>query len=119
MTNAWRDVLHGFRRLAKSPGFAAAAVATLALGIGANTAIFSVVNEVLLNPAGVSKPAGLVAIRARYEKLALNDIVVSPRDFADAAESTDVFESAAMEREQTFNYAGTGALERLPGAGVT
>ncbi|HYK58351.1 MAG TPA: ABC transporter permease [Bryobacteraceae bacterium] len=119
MTNVWRDVLQGFRRLAKSPGFAAAAVATLALGIGANTAIFSVINEVLLNPAGVSKPAGIVAIRARYEKLALNDIRVSARDFADAAESTNVFQSAAMELDQTFNYAGLGAPERLSGAGVT
>jgi predicted permease len=119
MTNAWQDALHAARRLAKSPGFTAAAAATLALGIGANTAIFSVINEILLNPAGASRPGGIVAIRARYEKLALNDIVVSPRDFADAAESTNVFQSAAMEREQTFNYAGVSAPERLSGASVT
>jgi len=45
MTNVWQDVLQGFRRLAKSPGFAAAAVATLALGIGANTAILMAVEN--------------------------------------------------------------------------
>ena len=125
MTNLWQDIRHGVRLLRKSPGFPAIAIVTLALGIGANTAIFSVVNEVLLNPAGIAKPAGLVSVRARYEKLALKNIVVSPRDFADAAESTAIFESAAMERTQDQESVVLGILHhqnlqtlvvRLPGA---
>jgi predicted permease len=113
---------HSLRRLTHAPAFAVTAILTLALGIGANTAIFSVVNEVLLNPAGVSRPGEIVAVRVRYGKLALNDISVSPRDFADAAGSANVFQSAAMERDQTVNYSGDSsdaAPERLVTAGVT
>jgi len=55
------------RTLAKSPAFSLTAVAALAIGIGANTAIFSVVNEVLLNPAGAVNPERIVALRAKYD----------------------------------------------------
>jgi len=62
MRNAWLDVRHGVRLLGRSPGFAVVAVLTLALGIGANTAVFSVVREVLLKPLPVESPERLVAI---------------------------------------------------------
>src|SRR5712671_6182062 len=90
------DLRIASRTLLKSPGFCATAVAALALGIGANTAIFSVVSQVLLNPAGVSNPQRVVALRVKYEKLALRNISVSARDFADIHESNQVFESAAL-----------------------
>ena len=107
------------RSLAKSPAFSLTAIAALALGIGANTAIFSVVNQVLLNPAGVSHPERIVSLRAKYDKLALNSIPVSVPDFADVQKSTELFESAAMLGQGNFNYTGSGMPERLQGASVS
>ena len=76
-----QDLKYTLRLLAKSPGFAAIAVLTLALGIGANTAIFSVVNSLLLHPAGVDHPERVVAPRVHYEKLRLDSIEISAPDF--------------------------------------
>ncbi len=56
------------RTLTKSPGFALTSVAALALGVGANTAIFSLVNQLLLNPPGISNPDRIVAVRVKYDK---------------------------------------------------
>jgi len=119
MTALWTDCRHAVRTLLKSPGYTAVALATLALGIGANTAIFSVVNQVLLNPAGVSDPGRVVAIRARYSKLALNNIGVSVPDFADVLHSTQQFDSAALINQSDFNYTGSTVPERLRGANVS
>src|SRR6266699_1937572 len=93
-----------FRTLAKSPGFSLTAIAALALGIGANTAIFSVVNQILLNPAGVSDPQRIVALRVKYDKLALKSIGVSVPDFADVQNSAQLFESAAILSDGDFNF---------------
>ena len=70
-----QDVRFGFRALAKSPGFASVAILTLALGIGANPAIFSVVNGLFLHTPGVKQPDRVVQ-RVRYGKLGLKSIVV-------------------------------------------
>src|SRR5579864_7025303 len=107
------------RTLAKSPAFSLTAIAALALGIGANTAIFSVVNEVLLNPAGAVKPDRIAALRVKYDKLALRSISVSAPDFDDAHKSTQLFESGAMQQPGNFNYTGSGVPERLQGATVS
>jgi MacB-like periplasmic core domain len=119
MLALWKDLRYAVRTLLKSPAYTAVALATLALGIGANTAIFSVVNQVLLNPSGVSNPERIVALRVNYDKLALRNIGVSVPDFADVLHSTDQFESAALINTMDFNYTGTSTPERLKGASVT
>src|SRR5579872_1461557 len=115
----WKDSRYAVRSLLKTPGYAAVAATTLALGIGANTAIFSVVNQVLLNPAGVSDPHRIVALRVNYEKLALLNIGVSIPDFTDVRDSTQLFESAALLNQGDFNYTGSTVPERLRGASVS
>jgi predicted permease len=110
---------HAVRALLKTPAYTLIALVTLALGIGANTAIFSVVNQVLLNPAGVSNPGRVVAVRVKYDKLALGNIGVSATDFADVLHSTEQFESAALLDTGDFNYTASGIPERLNGASVT
>src|SRR5215469_6829558 len=107
------------RTLAKSPAFSMTAIAALALGIGANTAIFSVINQVLLNPAGVSNPDRVVSLRAKYDKIALKNIPVSIPDFADAQKSTQVFESGAVLNGGTYSYTGGAMAVPLQGATVS
>jgi predicted permease len=119
MPALWKDSRYALRTLLKTPGYTAVAIATLALGIGANTAIFSVVNQVLLNPAGISHPERIVSLRVRYDKLALHNIGVSIPDFADVLHSTQQFESAALIDQNDFNYTGSTVPERLQGASVT
>jgi predicted permease len=114
-----KDFRYAIRALMKAPGFSAATVLTLALGIGANTAIFSVVNQVLLNPGGVTNPERIVALRVKYDKLALASIAVSVPDFADVKGSTDLFENAAIQGSGFYNYTGSGVPEPLRGATVS
>ena len=113
------DVRFGFRALAKSPGFASVAILTLALGIGANTAIFSVMNGLFLHPPGVAQPDRVVAQRVRYGKLGLKSIVVSAPDFVQVHDSKNIFQSAAIETTAAFNYSTGEFPERLRGAQVS
>lgn len=119
MNTLLQDVRHGLRALTKSPGFAVIAILTLALGIGANSAIFSVVNALFLHPQGVGQPDRVVVQRARYGKLGLNNIVVSLPDYARMRDSTKIFAAAAAETESDFNYTGGEYPEDLQGALVT
>ena len=119
MGSLMQDLRYTLRMLAKNPGFTVIAVLTLALGIGANTAIFSVVNGLLLHPVGVSHPEQLVALRVRYEKLNLNSILISAPDFDLLRENKKVFASAALEDPMDFNYAAGTWPQRLRGAKVS
>ena len=69
MSSVWMDLRYAVRMLAKNPGFAAVAVLTLALGIGANTAIFSVINSVLLRPLPFRDPDRLVRILSQMSRV--------------------------------------------------
>ena len=81
-------------RLVHAPLFTIIAILTLTLGIGANTAIFSVVQGVLLHPAGVEDPASLISFHARYTQLNLPSIGVSAPDQADAASLSSLVSSS-------------------------
>ena len=72
-----QDLRYGLRMLAKNPGFSVVAVLSLALGIGANTIIFSTINGLFLHPLGISDPEHLFAVRVKYDKLNLKSIVIS------------------------------------------
>ncbi len=108
-----QDVKYGLRMLAKSPGFTAVAVLTLALGIGANTALFSVINGVLLNPLRFADPDRLMALYARTPQ-GLNSSVSYP-NFLDWVRENRSFSGLAAHRGDDFNLTGMGEPERLPG----
>ncbi len=113
------DLRIAFRTLKRTPGFAAVAIAALGLGIGANTGIFSIVNALLLHPAGIADPERVVAVRVRYYKLNLRSIGPSAPDLADVRDDRAVFEHAALWNDADFNYTGADLPERLQGAVVS
>jgi predicted permease len=119
MDSFFQDLRFAIRLLAKAPGFAIIAILTLALGIGANTAIFSVVNGLFLHPPGITHPKQIVALRVRYDKLGLNNIVASAPDFAQVRDSKNIFAATAIESTTDFNHTGEQFPERLHGAKVS
>ncbi|MGH9908454.1 MAG: ABC transporter permease, partial [Pyrinomonadaceae bacterium] len=112
MNTFWRDLRYGSRMLLKHPGFTAVAVLTLALGIGANTAIFSVVNSVLLGPLPY-KDADRLAIV--WENLPTNDQnVANPANFMDWKEQNNSFTDMAAFADSRSILVGDGEPEELP-----
>ena len=114
-----RELRIAFRSLRREPGFTALAVLTLAVGIGANSAIFSAVNALLFHPAGVTDPSRVVVIRAKYDQLNLKDLVISLDNFKSVSESTEIFSSAAVARSGEFSYTGGAYPERLSALSVS
>ena len=106
-----QDLRYGVRMLAKSPGFAAIAVLTLALGIGANTALFSVVNGVLLSPLPYPQPGSLVALYSRTANF--QESSISYPNFLDWQRENNSFAQLAAYRQDSFNMTGAGEPERL------
>jgi len=105
----FRDVRFGFRILRKNPGFAAVAILTLALGIGANTAIFSVVYGALLAPLPMPHPEQLVMVWSEIH----GRNVVSPADFLDWKQQNSVFQNLVAWDEATFSLSVGGRPEAL------
>ncbi len=87
------DVRHAVRTLVRSPGFAAITILTLALGIGANTAIFSVVNATILQPLPYPAPERLVFISSQFPEMGFNQFWISPPEFLEFQERTRAFSS--------------------------
>jgi putative ABC transport system permease protein len=108
-----QDLRYAVRSLLKSPGFTAVAVVTLALGIGANAAIFSVVNGVLLAPLPYRDPGRLVTINHFYPSLNNLRAPVSVPGFRDYSARTDLFVNAAVENGFPMNLTGAGEPERI------
>ncbi len=117
MAGFWQDVKFGVRTLGKSPGFVLVAVLTLALGIGANTAIFSVVNGVLLKPLPYPEPGRLVSVytilpdQPRFS--------TSIADFKDFMDRSSVFSSAALFAQRDLDLTTNGVPTHLSGMGVS
>jgi putative ABC transport system permease protein len=117
MRTLLQDLRFGLRTLLKRPGFAAVAVLTLALGIGANTAIFSVVNAVLLRPLPFKDSERLVVV---YETTqAVPRDFVSVPDLQDYRAASRSFEEFATFVPQSVNHTGSGEPERVVGAFAT
>src|SRR5262245_20811163 len=110
----WQDLRYGARMLLKQPGFTLIAVITLALGIGANTAIFSVVNAVLLRPLPYRDPDRIVTV-GHYRAM-FDDDVVFGWDFLEWRDQAKVFEQIAAYFSGTADLTGSGEPARL-GAG--
>jgi putative ABC transport system permease protein len=114
MENLWQDLRHGLRALRKSPGFTAVAVLTLGLGIGANTAIFSVVENVLLRPLPYRDPTALVQISNTYLPQ-FPQVPNSPGDYLAFRRQARSFSDIAayVDIPQGFNLTGEGEPQRL------
>jgi putative ABC transport system permease protein len=114
MQTLWQDLRYGARMLWKKPGFAFVAVVTLALGIGANTAIFSVVNGVLLKPLPYEKPDRLVLLSEHGANF--GEMSVSYPNFEDWRAGNRVFEKIGVYNRADYNLTGSGEVERLRAA---
>jgi hypothetical protein len=106
-----QDVRYGLRQLRRNPGFTAVAIITLALGIGANTAIFSVVNGVLLNPLPYPNANRLVALAQRTRQF--SELAISYPDFLDWVKMNHTFTSLAAYQHEGMDLTGTGEAERV------
>jgi predicted permease len=113
METLFQDLRYGFRMLAKAPAFTAIAILTLALGIGANTALFSVVNGVLLTPLAYPQSGQLVAIYGQTVGFA--QAPINYLNFLDWQRDSQSFSSMAIYRNQDYNFTGIGEAERLTG----
>jgi predicted permease len=126
-TRRWRwwvhavrsDIRYAIRMMRRQPGVAAIAVFTLALGIGANTAIFSAVNAVLLRPLPYPEPEQLLTLWEKRPSEGVDDNVVSPGDFYDWARMQSSFSAMAAHVSASGDLTGVGDPVRLAGSLVT
>jgi len=114
-----QDLRYGLRTLAKNPAFTSIAIVALALGIGANSAIFSVVNAVLLRPLPFKNPEQLVMLWENATHLGFPKNTPSPANFLDWQSQASAFTGMAAMVERSFNLTGVGEPERLDGRRVS
>jgi predicted permease len=113
MVTILQDLRYGFRTMLKSPGFALIAIATLALGIGANTAMFTIVNAVLLRPIPYPHPERLLKLATSMPQF--RDASISYPNFLDWQRRSRSFEQMAAYRHDSFNLTGQATPERVRG----
>jgi len=119
MQNTWLDVRYAIRTLARSRTFAVAVILSMAVGIGANTAVFSVFNAVLLRPLPYPNQDELVSIYETDPKRSVQRFTISPPDFLDWRRGATTLRSAAAYRSWTPNLTGVDNAERLSGLRVS
>jgi predicted permease len=121
MDSLWQDVKYGLRMLAKAPGFAAVAVLTLALGIGANTAIFSLLNAVLIRSLPYDDPGRLVYLwtpSRNFPQVPIEAMGPSNADFFDIQREARSFSAITLFNQDSYNLAAEGATQRVEGATI-
>src|SRR2546423_710438 len=114
MHSLWQDLRYGARMLLKNPGITSIVIVALALGIGANTAIFSVVDAVLLRPLPYDHADQLVFLNETSKSMA--DISISYPNFSDWRDQNHVFEKIGVFNRSNYNLTGHGDAERIPTA---
>jgi predicted permease len=117
IADLWQDLHYGARMLLKNLSFSAVVVLTLALGIGANAALFSVVNGVLLNPLPYPQPEQLVTLHQSKQNFATGAIPYP--NFRDWQKENQTFSAMAISRGASFSLIGTGEAERVRGRWVS
>jgi putative ABC transport system permease protein len=117
METFWHDLRHSLRLFWQARGFTAAAVAALALGIGSNTAIFSIVNTVLLRPPNFPEPDRLVVLETKSPQGSFAG--ASPAKFAHWRAQGETLELVSASRQNTLNWTGTDTPEQLKAGQVT
>ncbi|HEX8476059.1 MAG TPA: ABC transporter permease [Pyrinomonadaceae bacterium] len=118
MRTLWQDLRYGMRMLWKSPGFLAAAVLCLGLGIGATTVVFSIVNAMLLRPLPYHEPERLMAVN-EFQTRQGYDTEVSYPNFIDWRKQSSVFEGIAVYDDRDLALTGEGEPERIDGQTVS
>ena len=111
MQTFWQDVRYGMRMLKKNPGVTAIVILALALGIGANTAIFSVVNSVLLRPLPYDESERLLFLNEK--SAVLDEMSISYPNFLDWRSQNRVFEKIGVYNRASYNLTGVGEAERI------
>ncbi len=119
MQSLLQDLRYGLRMLTKNPSFTALALLTLALGIGANTAIFTVVNAVLFRPLPYPQPDSLIMVSGTNPKRGQERLPLSVADFLDLKTQNQVFETLAVYANNLLVYTGGETPEQIPGAAVS
>jgi putative ABC transport system permease protein len=118
-TSIRRDLQYALRTLGRNPGFACVSVLALGLGIGANSAIFTVVNSVLLEPLRFDKPEQLVVVRERNLKAGFPEFSLSPGNYLGYRDQNHSFSGIAAFNGRGFNLSGGTQPERIGGVAVT
>lgn len=113
------DLRYALRTLSKQPGFAAVVVLTLALGIGASTAIFSVVNAVLLRPIPLKNSDRLQVIWGNFRALNIERLPAKTAEYLDYADQKQVFDSVGAYANNSYNFSAGGEPERIHGSVVS
>ena len=119
MDTFWQDAKYAIRMLFKNPGFTIVAVLTLAIGIGANTAIFSILNSVLFRSLPYQDPDRLILVLSSDTRHTRKGISASYPDFLDWQKQNSVFEQMSVLRAKNYTLTGFGEPERIMGGRIS